>query len=249
MIRGILFDKDGTLIDFDAIWVPVVSAAFEVMLTEWGLPLSLKEEMMEAIGVKNGITSVTGELCCGTYASISEKTVAFLASHGVTVSVEENLRASRERIHSMLGKGRVVPVCDDLGSVLEELKKMGITLGVVTSDDRVGAEHCLEKIGILSCFDVICADDGIHPPKPDPYYLLRFLEEKHLKKEEVMMVGDTFSDIRFAKNAGVFAVGVAKNEENRLLLAKEADVVLPDVSFLPALLRNGEDFNEKKVII
>ena len=40
------------------------------------------------------------------------------------------------------------------------------------------------------------------------------------------MVGDTLTDMNFAKNSGVLAVGVAKNDRNRQILAPRADVVL-----------------------
>ena len=48
----------------------------------------------------------------------------------------------------------------------------------------------------------------------------------------LIMVGDTYADIEFAKNAGIPVVGVAKAECNRRILAEQADAVLPDVSHI-----------------
>ena len=50
------------------------------------------------------------------------------------------------------------------------------------------------------------------------------------------MVGDTLTDMRFAKNAGIRAIGVAKNEKNRKILSTMTDTVVHDVSLVGALL-------------
>ena len=44
------------------------------------------------------------------------------------------------------------------------------------------------------------------------------------------MVGDSLTDTAFAKNGGIFCVGVAKSQNNKRVLAENADVVLDDVS-------------------
>ena len=51
------------------------------------------------------------------------------------------------------------------------------------------------------------------------------------------MVGDTMTDINFAKNAGIRVVGVAKSEQNKRILAPYAEAVISDVSNLLNLLK------------
>jgi phosphoglycolate phosphatase-like HAD superfamily hydrolase len=65
----------------------------------------------------------------------------------------------------------------------------------------------------------------------------KFCEVHSFAKDEVIMVGDTESDILFALNSGVASVGVGKTEENRAFLsALGADAVYPDISYISAFL-------------
>ena len=79
---------------------------------------------------------------------------------------------------------------------------------------------------------VIYTDDGTIPTKPDSACAEDFCRRFDLEKERILMVGDTLTDVAFAKNAGISMIAVAKRKENRDLLLKHTDVVLPDVSYL-----------------
>ena len=53
-----------------------------------------------------------------------------------------------------------------------------------------------------------------------------------IEKSEILMVGDTQTDVLFAKNSGVKFMGVAKTENNKAVLSKIADTVANDLSYL-----------------
>ena len=44
------------------------------------------------------------------------------------------------------------------------------------------------------------------------------------------MVGDTVNDMNFAKNAGAIAVGMISSAEGRIILGKNADYIIEDIS-------------------
>ena len=119
---------------------------------------------------------------------------------------------------------------------LTELKTKGIKLAVVTTDNMQITRTCLEKLGIADFFDHIYTDDGEVPTKPDPFCVYHFCEAAGVEKERVIMVGDTMTDMRFAKNAGISAIGIAKNDLNKQVLAPHAAAVLPDPSGIVDLL-------------
>ena len=129
--------------------------------------------------------------------------------------------------------GRVVPTTPLLDKTLRKLKARGILLALITSDDELGARVCLDALGITDLFDKIIGYDAAVPPKPAPDHMLRFLDKHGLDKGEVLMVGDTFTDIAFAKNSGVTSIGVGKDKCSRdLLLAAGASHAVCDVSEL-----------------
>ncbi|MBQ7348718.1 MAG: HAD-IA family hydrolase, partial [Clostridia bacterium] len=115
-------------------------------------------------------------------------------------------------------------------------KEKGIKLAVVTADDAFTTEKCLKALGIDDMFDVVYTDDGTHPNKPDPYCIEDFCAKYGLSKGQVVMVGDSLTDVNFAKNGGVKFVGVAKGEKNTAFLSAHADTVLPDISHLSSVL-------------
>ena len=78
----------------------------------------------------------------------------------------------------------------------------------------------------------IYTDDGEMPAKPDPYCIYALCEKERISKTEIIMVGDTLTDTRFAKNGGIKVIGVAQNDENKRILEMEADVVIPDISYI-----------------
>lgn len=230
--KAILFDKDGTLLDFDALWLTITYKAVDDILKKVNQESIPPEEILRALGVENGRTDINGVLCRGTYAEMGQAIYGVLKGHGCDWKTEEVTRLTTEAYHRHSSEGRIKPDCVNLSEVLQTLKKRGILLAVVTTDDALITQKCLQALGIAGLFDAVYTDDGKVPAKPDPYCLHDFCKKQGLSAEEVVMVGDTLTDMRFAKNGGIKAVGIAKSERNKRILEDTADAVIPDISYI-----------------
>lgn len=209
-IKAILFDKDGTLIDFDAFWIPVSAAAVKDILSRAGAGDDMLTEILGALGVHGDTTDPDGLLCRGTYGEMGLKIRGVLSEHGIRLSEEEAMRMTGDAFSRSAGAGTVKPVCAGLRGVLERLKERGIRLLVVTTDNPEVTHICLEKLNIEDLFEKVIADDGVVPPKPDPRCALDFAGKSGIPVGEIAMVGDTLTDIGFARNAGMRMIYVGK---------------------------------------
>lgn len=227
-IKAILFDKDGTLIDFDAFWIPVSAAAVKDILSRAGAGDDMLTEVLGALGVHGDTTDPDGLLCRGTYGEMGLEIRGVLSEHGIRLSEEEAMRMTGDAFSRSAGAGTVKPVCAGLRGVLERLKERGIRLLVVTTDNPEVTHICLEKLNIEDLFEKVIADDGVVPPKPDPRCALDFAAESGIPVGEIAMVGDTLTDIGFARNAGMRMIYVGKSSD----AGKLADARISDVSHI-----------------
>ena len=233
---AIIFDKDGTLIDFDAFWVTVSVKAIEDVLRWAGNGSVTVSDVLEAFGVSEGITDIEGVLCKGTYAELGHIFYKILKKHGTDIPCDEVTAALTAAYGINAGAGEVKPTSEALAQVLGELKRQGKRLAVVTTDNPEITSKCLCVLGIEELFDKVYTDDGKTPTKPDPYCVYDFCETFGIEKERVVMVGDTMTDMNFAKNAGISAIGVAKSDKNKQILAPHAHTVVHDPSYLLKVL-------------
>ncbi|HIS50439.1 MAG TPA: HAD family hydrolase [Candidatus Gallacutalibacter pullistercoris] len=92
---------------------------------------------------------------------------------------------------------------DGIAEVLEELRKSGTALGIVTSRAKSEFQDDFQRYGIAGYFtEIICADDTQqHKPSPEP--LLEYLKRTGGRAEETLYIGDSPYDSRCAAGAGV----------------------------------------------
>jgi len=132
--KAIIFDKDGTLIDFDSFWVEVSRHAIKTILNKTGMNTVSTDEILEALGVENGVTRIDGVLCWGTYGQLGDAIAKALSLHGYNPNGDDLAAITREAYNLAGDKGKVTATCDDVIGTLTELKKRGIILAVVTAD-------------------------------------------------------------------------------------------------------------------
>ena len=228
MIKGIVFDKDGTLMEYEEFWVPVSENAIKLLLKSENLAESHEKEILDEVGASEGIS---GTLCYGTYGQITDVFNEVLKRKNPDFkgfSVDDVMDSFKECTKF----GKIVPTCKNIQEVFKKLKETGLKIALITSDNETMTKICLEELGILEYFDVLFTDDGINPSKPDPYYMNKFCAQFGFEPNEVVMVGDTNTDMDFAKNSGAIGVGVAKKDEYREKLLPYAYKVVNDVSDL-----------------
>ena len=236
--NAVVFDKDGTLLDFEALWLAISKSALTEIIEKVGGAPERLAEILAAYGVEDGIARIDGILCYGTYHDMSEVTYPILLQDGISLSFEEFHALLVDTYHRHMDAGEILPVCPGLRESLLAMRRAGHRLFVVTSDDESGAEKCLAALGIRDLFEKVYAYSPDRPHKPSADLFRLICEENGLTPAETVMVGDSLVDIQFGKNGGATAVGVGKFPVNRALLEKEgADFVLPDVSFLGKVLR------------
>ena len=236
-VEAIIFDKDGTLMDFDAFWVAVSRKAIEDILREVkreDIPIHL---ILSALGINDGVADVDGVLCKGTYEQMGQSVYDILREYKCDIACDEVKRKVVTAYNRNSVAGEVKPICPNLIDILSKLRNQSRKLAVATTDNKENTHKCLKKLGIEELFDRIYTDDGQTSLKPNPHCVYEFCRNYGIKRDRVLMIGDTMTDVEFAKNAGIAFVGVGKVQKNRNVIAPYADAVIPDISYLFGILR------------
>lgn len=87
--------------------------------------------------------------------------------------------------------------------LLEYLKDRKILLSIFTGKGRDASIITLKELNIINFFNFIVTGDDVINHKPSSEGIIKFLNEYSLKKEEVIMIGDSAGDVKASKEAGV----------------------------------------------
>ena len=229
-IKGILFDKDGTLLDFHATWIPVNRLVAETVTS--GDP-DLTAVLLREGGHDPDSDHVTSgtPLAAGNSIDIAACFARHLPDWEQPALVAEIDRLFLE------GAAKYAAPVPDLQVTLRRLKARNMVLGVATSDSEQGLHSTLGPLAVLEHFDFLAGYDSGHGVKPEPGMVRGFCGASGLPVESVAVVGDNLHDIEMGRNAGAgLVVGVLTGTSSRAELAPHADRVLDSIADLEALL-------------
>ncbi len=234
--KVVIFDKDGTLIKFDPFWVSVTSGVIDDIIALTGREMD-RDEFFDTLGISDGKADADGLLCAGTYEQIGTAIHGVLSAHGADFDRKRIIELTIAAYDLHARDGVVEPTCDNIREKLLQIKKLGIRLLVVTTDNRRITDICLGKLGIADLFDKIYTDDGEFPPKPNPKCIKKYSAESGIAPDNMIMVGDTMTDVRFARNCGMAVIGIGETEQKAERLRPHADAVIPDISHVIDVIR------------
>lgn len=230
-IKGLLFDKDGTLFDFVASWAGVLDET----LAAFSNDPEIQGKMAAAIGYDQRARAFTpGSPCvAGSNTEIAQAIAPFLP-HMSVLQIETVINEVGASSSALNG---LTPAVPDLAAFTAALVTAGFVLGVATHDSEAGAKAHLRKAGALQNFAFIAGYDSGHGWKPGPGMLLAFAEATELHPSEIAMIGDSEHDLGVGPAAGAaMTVGVLTGPATRDDLEPFADHVLDSIGDLPDLL-------------
>jgi phosphoglycolate phosphatase len=183
MFRLVVFDLDGTLFDSAG----AILESLNLTFSEIGLgPYEWDRDIARFFGRPFVVWAET------------------LLSEGGKYS-EANVNRMAERMfgnyavmgpkHSKLNPGAL--------EALGGLKKKGIKLAVATNMVGKDTKIFLSHFGLDGYFEKVCTISDVSKGKPDPGQMKCILNEIKAKRNEVLMVGDSLTDVEFARNSGV----------------------------------------------
>jgi phosphoglycolate phosphatase len=229
-VKGLLFDKDGTLFDFHATWGVWCGGFIEDMAKGDAARANV---LAGAIGFDLDAGRLRNS--SPVVAETMEVLLALVLKALPDLN-EADLR--RHLITSTAAAPQVQAV--PLAGLLDRLLNMGLTLGIATNDGEEPARAHLKRAGIIRHFAFIAGYDTGHGGKPDPGMALAFCRATGLEPDECAMIGDSNHDLISGRAAGMRAVGVLTGLASREDLAPHADAILPDIGGLPGWLASEQ---------
>ena len=226
-IRGILFDKDGTLIDHEATWVPITLAIARHAARGDAM---LASELLEHGGFDTRMQKFRAgtPLAAGTPPEIAAVWIEILGDRAPPRLAQD--------IHDMFDAGSTnSALLPGIRDALLHLRREAEFLGIATSDSVAGIQGSLGHHDVLDLFDFLAGYDSGHGLKPGPGMALAFCRAMRLDPSEVAVVGDNTHDLRMGHSAGAgLKIGVLTGTSGHADLAGEADLVIDSVAGMPS---------------
>ena len=180
VIKGIIFDMDGVLVDSE----PFICEAAIRMFAEHGLTVK-PEDFMPFVGA--GENRYIG--------GPAEK-------YGFPIDIERD-KARTYEIYGEIVKGRIEPL-PGVTEFITKARERGLKLAVASSADTIKIETNLREIGIpASTFDVVVSGLDVVNKKPDPEIFLFAANKLGLAPEECLVVEDAVNGVAAARAAGM----------------------------------------------
>lgn len=183
MLKTVLFDLDGTLLD------TIGDIRFHVnnMLRRFGYPEITPEQTKAYVG--NGARKLIERALPPDAADFEE-----------CYRYYKERFARSENANTHLFEGET--------DCLARLKARGLKLAVITNKPQDATEGCIRKFFAEGTFDFVAGDSGTFPCKPDPSLARYAALSMRVAPADCAFVGDAETDALTALNAGMFGVSV-----------------------------------------
>ncbi len=196
MIKAILFDFDGTLLDTDSL----IKEAYKYLFKKYKADYVLSEEELD---------SFIGPTLKSVFPKYFKEDFSLLLKEFHEFSFKHILEYAK--------------VYDGLFEMLELLNSFHYKLGIVTNRFKNSLDMALAPFSLEKYFSCFVTLDDVLKPKPDQEPINVAINQLNVKKEEVIFIGDSFSDIKAGINAGVKTCLVAWS---KIINQIKADYVL-----------------------
>ncbi|WP_375255802.1 HAD family hydrolase [Yoonia sp.] len=228
MIKGIIFDKDGTLFDFNATWGTWTRAMLEA---ETAHDPALFDPLAEALGYDTDQNRFLPD------SLVIAATAGETADRIRSVLPQLDRQALLARMNDAAAQ---VPQVETVPLIayFTNLRQAGLRLGIATNDAEAPARIHLERAGVNAMFDFVAGYDSGYGGKPAPGQLLAFCDQTGLRPDECLMVGDSTHDLHAGRAAGMGTVGVLTGPAPAEELSAIADAVLQHIGEIPDWLRS-----------
>jgi phosphoglycolate phosphatase len=232
--RALLFDKDGTIINFRLMWLgwcrevvrelsSVYSATgVERGLAAWGVDLAL------------GLIKPDGHLAVGSTGDLCTSLARELASGGTDLAkAESDVRRAMYTAYRTIEEKKLIQPIVGVTEAIKELHRRGYKLALVTTDDSEKASRNLQMLDLDPYFEVILGCDRVVRCKPAPDLVLEACRLLAVKPSESAVIGDTEADMKMGRAAGAACcIGVASGVTFPGELSCHADLVLESAAYL-----------------
>jgi HAD superfamily hydrolase (TIGR01509 family) len=219
-IRAVIFDLDGLIIDSE----PLHQRAFNTYLQRHNVGYQFGQDEYARFFV--GIP-------------VRHNAEYLITRFGLACTPEELLAEREAEFEALIRDGSNLEAMPGLLSLLDELNRQKVELGVASASPRAQVEVMLDGLGLRSRFQVVVAGTDVPRTKPAPDVYLRAVEDLKLPKEKCIAVEDSATGIKAAKAAGLVVVAIP-NQYTRRQDLSEADVHLKRLDELGALIKRRE---------
>ena len=186
MIRGIIFDFDGLIVD-----------------TEWSVYQSWVE-LFDSFEVRLPLDQWTAIIGTSEYEHFDPYDL-LEQQVGRSLDRKSLLKKRYDREMVLVLDQPVLPGVDDY---IREAEARNLRLGIASSSDRKWVTGHLSRLGLLDHFDIVHTSDDVEHTKPDPALYRLALQSLELLPEEAIVLEDSPNGVTAAKIAGIFTVAI-----------------------------------------
>jgi phosphoglycolate phosphatase len=227
--RGILFDKDGTLLDYHATWMPANRAVARDLARG-------DDDLAARLLVAGGWDAAADRILSGSALAAGD--------------LDDIAQLWRPMLPEDQPVDQIVAYLDEafprymeptavcaLAGLMDALSGLGLALGIATADSKNGLRQSMAPFDVMDRFVFAVGFDSGHGRKPEAGMVHGFCAAADISPAEVWVVGDNRHDMEMAANAGAAGIGVLTGTSDRPeLIAAGAAVVLESISDLPRLI-------------
>jgi phosphoglycolate phosphatase len=219
-VKAVVFDLDGTIIDFNIDYKAVRAEVRNFLISE-GLPqclFSLNESIFEMLEKAEISMRNNGE---------SENKIKKLRKKAFQIAEKLELEAAH-----------ITNLLPGVTEILKTLRNMKLKMGISTINSRKCTSYVLERFGISHFFDAVVTRDDVPEVKPNPVHVEIALKTLNVKASEALMVGDWIGDIKAAGELGLITVGFPTGFATaKQLIDAGANYIITSLIDLPTLIQ------------
>ena len=189
-IKAVVFDLDGTIVNFNIDYKSVRAEVIQ-FLTRHSFPssvCSLEDGIFDMLKKAEIRMRSNGE---------DEQKIAQLKGEALSLVGRHELKAAQM---TSLMPGAL--------ETLKELRRRGLKTAIFTINSQSSTGNVLRCLGLKDFFDVVITRNSVPEVKPNPTHLETTLKALGVKPEEAIVVGDSVSDMKCARELDVTAIGV-----------------------------------------